>query len=236
MRQVLHCSNLKKVEFRLIKKSSQYQIKFYLNFITLLFPYSLRIHQQQHSKSAQDNLELNNSKEENIQLLPKMLNLKETQREPEEMMNPKIKKQRLDTENYIEKIPKRKTIIQKMQKNQTILYKKVYVTEETKEPNVDQENVLEEISIVKSKTKIEIEFNGNLHILKIPKSSVTLEDIKEHLKKQPTKYGMLDGIIGFSVKSLKNGKVVIEEIDEEDESTDILPLFGDKIVLDGWNK
>lgn len=109
------------------------------------------------------------------------------------------------------------------------------MTEETKDPNVDHPV----ISIVKTKTKIEIEFNDNLHIIKIPKSSVTLEDIKQHLKKQPTKYGMLDGIIGFSVKSLINGKVVIEEIDEEDESTDILPIlpfFGDKIVLDGWNK
>ena len=175
--------------------------------------------------------------EEKNQLVPKMPNSKKMKREPEEMMNPKIKKQILDTENYIEEIPKRKTIIQKMQKNQTVLYKKVYVTEETKDPNVDNPEIeIEEISIVKSKTKIEIEFNGNLHIIKIPKSSVTLEDIKQHLKKQPTKYGMLDGIIGFSVKSLINGKVVIEEIDEEDESTDILPFFGDKIVLDGWNK
>ena len=111
------------------------------------------------------------------------------------------------------------------------------MTEETKDPNVDNPEIeIEEISIVKSKTKIEIEFNGNLHIIKIPISSVTLEDIKQHLKKQPTKFGLLDGIIGFSVKSLINGKVVIEEIDEEDESTDILPFFGDKIVLDGWNK
>lgn len=52
--------------------------------------------------------------EEKNQLVPKMPNSKEMKSEPEETMNPKIKKQRLDTENYIEEIPKRKTIIQKM--------------------------------------------------------------------------------------------------------------------------
>ena len=195
----------------------------------------MQVHQQQNSKSVEKILEFTNSVEEKNELVPKEPNLKK--KESEEIMNPKIKKQRLDTiENYIEEIPKGKPIIQKMQKNHTVFYKKVYVTDESKESDDNQENEMEEIQIVKSKTKIEIEFNGNLHIIKIPKSSVTLEDIKQHLKKQPTKYGMLDGIIGFSVKSLKNGKIIIEEIDDEDESTDILPFFGDKIILDGWNK
>ena len=47
---------------------------------------------------------------------------------------------------------------------------------------------------------------------------------------------MSDGKIGFSVKSFKDGKVVIEEIDEDDESSNILPFFEDKIVLDCWQK
>ena len=90
--------------------------------------------------------------------------------------------------------------------------------------------------ILKSKIKVEIEFNDNLYIIKIPKSFVTLDDIKKHLKSQPRKYGMSDEKIGFSVKSLKDGKVVIEEIDEDHESSNILPFFEDKIVLDCWQK
>ena len=128
----------------------------------------MQVHQQQNSKSVEKFLEFTNSMEEKNELVPKEPNLKK--KEPEEMMNPKIKKQRLDTtENHIEEIPKGKPIIQKMQKNQTIFYKKVYVTDESKGSNDNQENEMEEIQIVKSKTKIEIEFNGNLHMIKIPK-------------------------------------------------------------------
>ena len=61
----------------------------------------MQVHQQQNSKSVEKILEFSNSMEEKNELVPKEPNLKN--KKPEEMMNPKIKKQRLDTiENYIE--------------------------------------------------------------------------------------------------------------------------------------
>ena len=112
----------------------------------------------------------------------------------------------------------------------------------TKNPNksklqkIDDENEIEEIQLVRSKTKVEISFNDKVFRIKIPKTSVTLEDIKQHLESQPKKFGMsAKKRYDFSVKSFENGKEVVEEIDD-DETEDILPLYGEKIVLDCWAK
>ena len=100
----------------------------------------------------------------------------------------------------------------------------------------DKENEIEEIQMVRSKTKVEISFNNKVFRIKIPKTSVTLEDIKKHLQSQPKKFGMsAKKSYDFSVKSFENGKEVVEEIDD-DETEDILPLYGEKIVLDCWVK
>ena len=98
------------------------------------------------------------------------------------------------------------------------------------------ENKTEEIKLVNSKTKVEIAFQENVYRIRIPKVSVTLSDIKKHLMSQPEKFGMSQEVkYDFSVKLIENGKVIIEEIDD-DMNEDILSLFEGKIVLNCWAK
>ena len=98
------------------------------------------------------------------------------------------------------------------------------------------ENKIEEIKLVNSKTKVEIAFQENVYRIRIPKVSVTLSDIKKHLMSQPEKFGMSQEVkYDFSVKLIENGKVIIDEIDE-DMDEDILSLFEGKIVLNCWAK
>ena len=109
-----------------------------------------------------------------------------------------------------------------------------------KEPtNADDENEIEEVKFIKFKTKVEITINDNVnavHRIRIPKSSVTLNDVTKHLMSQPKKFGMSHQVkYDFSVKTIENGKVIIDEIDD-DMYEDILPLFEGKIVLHCWAK
>ena len=98
------------------------------------------------------------------------------------------------------------------------------------------ENKIEEIKLVNSKTKVEIAFQENVYRIRIPKISVTLSDIKKHLMSQPEKFGMSQEVkYDFSVKLIENGKVIIDEIDD-DMDEDILSLFEGKIVLNCWAK
>ena len=95
---------------------------------------------------------------------------------------------------------------------------------------------IEENKLVNPKTKVEIAFQDNVYRIRIHKSSVTLSDIKKHLMSQPEKFGMSQEVkYDFSVKTIENGKVTIEEM-EDDMDEDILSLFEGKIVLNCWAK
>ena len=62
---------------------------------------------------------------------------------------------------------------------------------------------------------------------------MTLADIKNHLLSKPKKFGITDiNIYDFNVKITRNGKIGLDEIDDEDS---ILPLFGDVIELECWS-
>ena len=102
---------------------------------------------------------------------------------------------------------------------------------------LDDKNEIEEISLVKQlKTKVEILFKDNVYRIRISKSSITLDDIRKHLMSQPEKFGMSHNVnYDFSVKTIENGKVVIDEIDD-DMNEDNLPLLDGKIVLNCWAK
>ena len=99
------------------------------------------------------------------------------------------------------------------------------------------ENSSTKNDVIKVKTKVEITMNGieeHVYWIKIPKSSntVTLNDIKKHLWKQPRQYGMSKNMVyNYSVKTIEDAKVGFEDVDEDDS---ILPLYGDKIVLQCW--
>ena len=93
--------------------------------------------------------------------------------------------------------------------------------------------------IKESKTKVQITINGeNVYWIKIPKPAnyITLADIKNQLLSKPRIYGIttVNGMMyDYYVKTIKNGKTGLEECDED---TDNLPLFGDKIELECWSK
>ena len=96
------------------------------------------------------------------------------------------------------------------------------------------------LSIIKHKTKVEIVINGNtdsvnwINIYK-PPNTITLGDIKKVLNCQPKMYGISPGIMySYRVKTTEDGNVGFEEIDEDLDN--ILPLFGDKIVLQLWSE
>ena len=103
--------------------------------------------------------------------------------------------------------------------------------------NLNDKNEIEETQLVKqSKTKVEILFKDNVYRIRISKTSITLDDIRKHLMSQPEKFGMSHNVdYEFSVKTIENGKVVIDEIDD-DMNEDNLPLLDGKIVLNCWAK
>ena len=91
-------------------------------------------------------------------------------------------------------------------------------------------------SNTKSKTKVKLLLNGNsdnvnwISISK-PASNVTLRDIKLVLQSQPKRYSN-ETMYVYSVKTTdEDGDIGFEDIDEDNT---ILPLFGDKIVLQCW--
>ena len=101
--------------------------------------------------------------------------------------------------------------------------------------NLNDKNEIEETPLVKQpKTKVEILFKDNVYRIRISKNSITLDDIRKHLMSQPEKFGMSHNVnYDFSVKTIENGKIVIDEIDD-DMNEDNLPLLDGKIVLNCW--
>ena len=95
------------------------------------------------------------------------------------------------------------------------------------------------IILLWSKTKVQIKFNDiddNVHvyIIKIAKSSVTLQDLKPQIKTQLKKFGMFD--IAMYVTTKENGEEIAEQI-ADDETTDCLPFYdGTMIALECWPK
>ena len=105
----------------------------------------------------------------------------------------------------------------------------------------NNEHDLAQLPIKDSKTKVQITINGeNVYWIKIPKppNYITLADIKNQMLSKPRLYGITDnvGVYDYYVKTIKNGKIGLEECDEDDQNTVILPLFGDKIELECWSK
>ena len=98
-----------------------------------------------------------------------------------------------------------------------------------------------QLPIKDSKTKVQITINGeNVYWIKIPKppNYITLADIKNQMLSKPRLYGITDNVslYDYYVKTIKNGKIGLEECDEDEENTVILPLFGDNIELECWSK
>ena len=91
------------------------------------------------------------------------------------------------------------------------------------------------------KTKVEIKFigelDGNKIWIKIPKppNNISLADIKKHLMNRPKSYGISNSTSMYYEFKKKDEKMEVgfEEIDEDDM---ILPLFGDKIILQCWSQ
>ena len=91
-----------------------------------------------------------------------------------------------------------------------------------------------------AKTQVQISVDGNtdnINWIKIakPSHSVTLNDIKPLLLKNPKRYGMSNEITyQYTEKTSKGCDIGFEEIDEEDDI--ILPLFGNKIIIQCWSE
>ena len=104
---------------------------------------------------------------------------------------------------------------------------------------IHREEKIEKTSNIKSKTKVEISINGNTDTvswIKVSKhpNTITLNDVTKILMKQPKMYG-LSSVMTYSyrVKVLDEGQIGFEDIDENNS---VLPLFGDKIVLQCWSQ
>ena len=88
-----------------------------------------------------------------------------------------------------------------------------------------------------AKTQVQISANGktdNITLLTIdkPSNTVNLNDIKPLLMKSPKMYGMSQKFeYVYRVRTPRDGVVCFEVINDENT---ILPLFGDKIVLQCW--
>ena len=95
-------------------------------------------------------------------------------------------------------------------------------------------------SVIESKTKVELSINGNTDTvswIKVtkPPNDVTLIDVTTLLEKQPKMYGLSNEMMyNYRVKITdEEGQIGFEDIDEPNS---ILPLFGDKIVLQCWSQ
>ena len=95
---------------------------------------------------------------------------------------------------------------------------------------------VKEVTHPKAKTKVKLIINGdsnNVNWISIskPPNSVTLSDIKLILKSQPKKYSN-EKMYVYCVKTTdEDGDIGFEDINEDNT---ILPLFGDKIILQCW--
>ena len=104
---------------------------------------------------------------------------------------------------------------------------------------IQREVTIEKMPLIKSKTKVELSINGNTDTvswIKVskPPNTITLNDIKKLLMKQPKMYGLSSEMMYYyRVKVLDEGQVGFEIIDEDNS---VLPLFGDKIVLQCWSQ
>ena len=104
---------------------------------------------------------------------------------------------------------------------------------------IHREEKIEKISNIKSKTKVEISINGNTDTvswIKVSKhpNTITLNDVTKILMKQPKMYGLSSVMTYcYRVKVLDEGQIGFEDIDEHNS---VLPLFGDKIVLQCWSQ
>ena len=95
-------------------------------------------------------------------------------------------------------------------------------------------------SVIESKTKVELSINGNIDTvswIKVtkPPNNITLIDVTKLLEKQPKMYGLSNEMMyNYRVKITdEEGQIGFEDIDEPNS---ILPLFGDKIVLQCWSQ
>ena len=95
-------------------------------------------------------------------------------------------------------------------------------------------------SLIESKTKVELSINGNTDTvswIKVtkPPNNITLIDVTKLLEKQPKMYGLSNEMMyNYRVKITdEEGQIGFEDIDEPNS---ILPLFGDKIVLQCWSQ
>ena len=91
-----------------------------------------------------------------------------------------------------------------------------------------------------TKTKVELSINGNTDTvswIKVtkPPNNITLIDVTKLLEKQPKMYGLSNEMMyNYRVKITdEEGQIGFEDIDEPNS---ILPLFGDKIVLQCWSQ
>ena len=130
-------------------------------------------------------------------------------------------------------------ILQK--ENLPIIGKEVQITKNNSRIQIENaRNIQVETPNIKSKTKTKVKLllNGNsdnvnwISISK-PANSVTLRDIKLVLQSQPKRYSN-ETMYVYSVKTTdEDGDIGFEDIDEDNT---ILPLFGDKIVLQCWTQ
>ena len=101
---------------------------------------------------------------------------------------------------------------------------------------IENPRKVQEVPHPKAKTKVKLLINGdsnNVNWISIskPPNSVTLSDIKLILKSQPKKYSN-EKMYVYCVKTTdEDGDIGFEDINED---STILPLFGDKIILQCW--
>ena len=105
---------------------------------------------------------------------------------------------------------------------------------EEEKVNITASPILKE----ENKTKVQITINGeDVFLIKIQKhsTSVTLSDVKNQISRKPKLYGITDvRMYDYFVKApIVNGKVGLEEIDEDDT---ILKLLGSNIEMECWSK
>ena len=121
--------------------------------------------------------------------------------------------------------------------NLPIIGKEVQITKNNSRIQIENpRNIQVETPNIKTKVKLLLNGNGdNVNWINIskPANSVTLRDIKLVLQSQPKRYSN-ETMYVYSVKTTdEDGDIGFEDIDEDNT---ILPLFGDKIVLQCWTK
>ena len=108
------------------------------------------------------------------------------------------------------------------------------IGEKLKNASRDDSSILQD----ETKTKVQITINGeNVFLIKIQKHStnVTLADVKNQILRKSKMYGIANvQMYDYFIKTaIVNGKVGLEEIDEDDT---ILKLLGNNIEMECWSK